>query len=95
MSKSEVSDQVEQTEQTEQAKETHTTLVKVRQTKIKFFKTSTNEVAEVVVTGKLTVPECNEYVKMLDAENVFILKETVNDEFRVNTVALLQIKESV
>lgn len=95
MSNSKVSDQVEHEDQVEQAKETHTTLVKVRQTKIKFFKTATNEVDEVVVTGKLTVPECNEYVKMLDAENVYILKETVNDEFHVNTVALIQMKETV
>ena len=71
----------------------NTTLVKVQQTAVKFFNEETNTVETVRLVGRLTVPQCREYVKNLFADNIFINKETATIEFPVNTVALLQLNE--
>lgn len=71
----------------------NTTLVKVQQTDVKFFNEENNTVETVRLVGRLTVPQCREYVKSLFADNIYINKETVATEFPVNTVALLQLNE--
>jgi hypothetical protein len=95
MSKSEVSnEEVTQAvaDQLDQESETHTTTVKVKHTLIKFFNEELNTVKEVSVTGKLSVPECQKFVKEMNAKNVYILKEMTTETFDVNTVALMQLK---
>jgi hypothetical protein len=95
MSKSEVSnEEVTQAvaDQLAQEAETHTTTVKVKHTLIKFFNEELNTVKEVSVTGKLSVPECQKFVKEMNAKNVYILKEMATETFDVNTVALMQLK---
>jgi hypothetical protein len=95
MSKSEVSqEEVTQSvaDQLAQESETHTTTVKVKHTLIKFFSEELNTVEEVSVTGKLSVPECQKFVKEMNSKNVYILKEMATETFDVNTVALMQLK---
>jgi len=81
-------------EQQQQAQEqdNHETVVKVRSTKIKYYSETDETVNDVEVIGKMTVQQCHKYVEMLDAKNVYILKETIDDEFPVNTIALIQLK---
>jgi len=96
MSKSEVSQeevtQAVSDQMAQQEAETHTTTVKVKHTLIKFFNEELNTVKEVYVTGKLSVPECQKFVKEMNAKNVYILKEMATETFDVNTVALMQLK---
>lgn len=71
----------------------NTTLVKVSQTDVKYFNEENDTVETVRLVGRLTVPQCRDYVKTLHPANVMINKETVNVEFPVNTVALLQLNQ--
>ena len=71
----------------------NTTLVKVAQTDVKYFDEEKDVVETVRLVGRLTVPQCREYVKNLFATNILISKETVSIEFPVNTVQLLQLNE--
>lgn len=93
MSKQENSTEVEGSEVQQQ--ETDTTKVKVRFTKVKYFNEDANEVKDVTIIGKLSMPECKKYLKEnVEGKNVLISKENVNEEFHVNTVALYALKET-
>lgn len=71
----------------------HKTLVKVQQTDLTFFDVDLNKVEKVRLVGRLTLPQCKEYVKTLNSGNVFISKENAPIEFLANTVALLQLNQ--
>ena len=70
-----------------------TTLVKVQQTDVKFFNEEKDTVETVRLVGRLSVPECRDYVKELHNSNILINKETVSIEFPVNTISLLQLNQ--
>ena len=69
----------------------HLTPVTVRQTIIKYFNESENQVRDVKVVGKLNITESKEYLKKCNL-GLFISKEDVKETFNVDTVALIQLK---
>lgn len=70
------------------------TKVKVKFTVIKYFCEFTNEVKDEKIIGKMTTPECKEFVKSSGDKNVFISREYFDEEFEVPTVELYQLKHS-
>lgn len=73
----------------------NTTKVKVKFTNIKYFDNETNEVKELRVMGKVSVPECKETLKKENAKNVYISRTLEDESFEVSTVALYALKETV
>lgn len=73
---------------------TQKTLVTIRQTKVKYVDNTTNEVTDIVLVGRLSVSECKDYVKNLGDSFTFILKENLTEQFKVDTIALTQLKEN-
>ena len=71
----------------------NTTLVKVSLTDVKFFDESLNRVEVVRLMGRVSIPQCREYVKGLHESNIYITKETVTEEFPVNTIELYSLKQ--
>ena len=69
----------------------HLTPVTVRQTIIKYFNESENQVHDVKVVGKLNITESKEYLKKCNL-GLFISKEDLKETFNVDTVALIQLK---
>lgn len=73
--------------------EVNTTLVKVSLTDVKFFDEKLNRVEVVRLMGRVSVPQCREYVKGLHDSNIYITKETITEQFPVNTIELYQLKQ--
>lgn len=73
--------------------EVNTTLVKVSLTDVKFFDEKLNRVEIVRLMGRVSIPQCREYVKDLHESNIYITKETVTEQFPVNTIELYQLKQ--
>lgn len=73
--------------------ENQKTLVKIRETRLKYINNDTNDVVDVVLVGRLSVAACKEYIKNLGGNYTFILKENLNREFLVDTIALTQLEE--
>lgn len=71
----------------------NTTLVKVSLTDVKFFDEKLNRVETVRLMGRVSIPQCREYVKGLHESNIYITKETVTEQFPVNTIELYQLKQ--
>ena len=71
----------------------NTTLVKVSLTDVKFFDEILNKVVVVRLMGKVSIPQCREYVKGLHGSNIYITKENVNEQFPVDTIALYALKQ--
>lgn len=69
----------------------HLTPVTVRQTIIKYFDESNNQVHDVKVVGKLNITESKDYLKKCNL-GIFISKEDVKETFNVDTIALIQLK---
>ncbi len=73
--------------------EVNTTLVKVSLTDVKFFDETLNKVQVVRLMGKVSIPQCREYVKGLHDSNIYITKENVIEQFPVDTIALYSLKQ--
>ena len=73
--------------------ENNTTLVKVPLTDVKFFDEVLNKVQVVRLMGKVSIPQCREYVKGLYESNIYITKENVTEQFPVNTINLYALKQ--
>lgn len=73
--------------------EENTTLVKVSLTDVKFFDEQLNRVEIVRLMGRVSIPQCREYVKGLHESNIYITKETITEQFPVNTIELYQLKQ--
>lgn len=73
--------------------EANTTLVKVSLTDVKFFDEKLNRVEVVRLMGRVSVPQCREYVKGLRESNIYINRETITEQFPVNTIELYQLKQ--
>lgn len=73
--------------------EVNTTLVKVSLTDVRFFDDKLNRVEVVRLIGRVSVPQCREYVKGLNESNIYINKETITEQFPVNTIELYQLKQ--
>ena len=71
----------------------NTTLVKVSLTDVKFFDEKLNRVEIVRLMGRVSIPQCREYVKGLHESNIYINKETITEQFPVNTIELYQLKQ--
>lgn len=71
----------------------NTTLVKVSLTDVKFFDETLNKVQVVRLMGKVSIPQCREYVKGLHESNIYITKENVTEQFPVDTIALYALKQ--
>ena len=70
----------------------HLTPVTIRQTVIKYFNESNNQVHDIKVVGKLNITESKEYLKKCNL-GIFISKEDLKETFNVDTVALIQLRE--
>ena len=75
------------------ALDVNTTLVKVALTDVKFFDEILNKVQVVRLMGKVSIPQCREYVKGLHDSNIYITKENVVEQFPVNTIELYSLKQ--
>lgn len=73
--------------------EVNTTLVKVSLTDVKFFDEKLNRVEIARLMGRVSIPQCREYVKGLHESNIYINKETITEQFPVNTIELYQLKQ--
>lgn len=73
--------------------ENNTTLVKVPLTDVKYFDEILNKVQVVRLMGKVSIPQCREYVKGLHDSNIYITKENVTEQFPVNTIELYALKQ--
>ena len=73
--------------------ENNTTLVKVPLTDVKFFDEILNKVQVVRLMGKVSIPQCREYVKGLHDSNIYITKESVTEQFPVSTIDLYALKQ--
>ena len=73
--------------------EVNTTLVKVSLTDVKFFDEKLNRVEVVRLMGRVSIPQCREYVKGLHESNIYINKDTITEQFPVNTIELYQLKQ--
>ena len=73
--------------------ENNTTLVKVPLTDVKYFDEILNKVQVVRLMGKVSIPQCREYVKGLHDSNICITKENATEQFPVNTIELYALKQ--